>query len=490
MNKPHQIKQKTLDFLGAYKKYIISIIISLTILLIIGMNFNVLQMSYYKMRHNTTGIINIMSKQVKNVKEHKKVYFKSAMNYLIEDMSEPTQIFLEGNFSTFSPSEQQVILSTYNAKELFFIDHTEFLDVALKGSQDESIKAYLKRMPIDKFEIALKDYFGENMKLSQDTVTKVYKIASLYPEKLPLKKFQISVYDLMSFPHNGNDESMALKLLSLLDPEAARESLFKELKTRPIEVDLLNEWVDILNKYKMISTTEYAGFTNSYAGILQLREQYKQLEEQKVDLINLKQGADVQTEGLDVKIKDYQKQIENLNKIGIEKDEKLSKLTRYKTIELYVMDYYGEGQYEASIPEKSWFFNTYKPSDEKVIVKLTSTEPQDLGMYTFNVYDKGVGENGLPYYTEVSKEEMDQISQLKEEIAQVLSDKEQLENQIKSVQEEINKIRKINNYEQNITLLEQVEVSKNNILLKLKEHQVSIQSLFGIGNVVVEITKK
>jgi hypothetical protein len=487
MKDPFLSKEKIIFYITRYKVYI-AIGSALTLLLGVGIfQYNYLQMSYFAMQKNTISIVNVMNKQVGNVKEQEKAYFRTGVDYLLKEMGVEAQSFFERNLLNVETRVQEQILKKYNEKELFFSDHQNVLLLAAHEKHQGAMREYFKRMDENKREIILREYFGEEVKLTQDTVTKLYHIAKLYPSKLKLERFTMSMYDLLDFPHAGNEESMALKVLSIIEPQRVYEELFKELKTREVDLEHFKEWVEVLNRHTIISRTEYAGFTNHYTSITQLKNQYKQVKEQRVDIENMRKSIDLQTLPLENQVSELTRQIEFLTGEGAEKDKVLTTLTAYKTVELYIVDAYGEGLYEAATPEKSWFFNTYKPSSERMAVRLTRTKPGEPGVYTLQLYDKGKAATGLPYFEEVSAVQLNEIDTLKSELEKTKEEIEVLEETLVGVEGEIAKIRSEGKYEQNMQRLEELDIKEENIQSQLQEQVVRIQTLFGIKQITMEI---
>lgn len=490
MDKIKEMKQQMAEWTEEHKKIVMSIAIGLVLFMLLMFNIGFIQISYYRMTQETEKIVNVLSKDIKDEKKHQKSYFISGLDYLMQDMSETSMRFFEKYFKLLNQEMKVSVLDAYNQENQLFESQGEILEDITKGNRSESIKSYINRLDITSFELVLVDYFGQELQLTQDVAMKLYNITSLYDKKLPMNKFNVSIYELMTFPQMTTEDSIAVKLLDVIEPSAIHRILFTELKTEPIDVDTLNSWVDILNKKKVISTQEYASFTNSYNSIKQLRDEYTQLQYQEVDIKNVTQKIDVETTEYISKIDKLIKEGETVEKDISNKKVQVSNMKKYKTIELYIMDYYEDGTYEASVPEKSWFFGTYKPSDEKLKLELTTSKLDTQGVFAFDVYYKGESEEGLPYYVEVSKEEKQQITQLETEIINLRAVLEQKQSEYLKLQGEVDKIRKANNYEQNNRLLQEVTHKKENVLLKLKERQVEIQNLFGIGNVIIEIDKK
>ena len=51
--------------------------------------------------------------------------------------------------------------------------------------------------------------------------------------------------------------------------------------------------------------------------------------------------------------------------------------------------------------------------------------------------------------------------------------------------QDIAQIRKTNNYDSTLSLLEELELKKSNIALDIEKNRLAIQQLFGIGNILV-----
>lgn len=473
------------------KKILIGSGIGLIVFLIVLVNIGLIQVAYYSMTQNPQKVINVISKDARNPEMQNRLYVKQGLDYLVKDLSEPSTTFLEKNFLSFEEIRRQSILKAYNQKGIFMRDHKALLgSIGILETVPQDYKSYLKRMDLATFERILIEYFGENPKLTQNVVKELYVISSAYGKKLPFNKFKFSIYDLLSFPNTGNEESIALRLLGNIEPEAIKVNLFAELKTKPVQLDELETWVNILQKYNVITTEQYAGFNNSHASIVQLRTRYSQLEAQEVDLLNMKDQIDVQTNGLTLEKEKYVAEKAELQKQLEAKKAERDKESQYQVIKLYVMDYYGDGQYEASIPEKSWFFDTYKPTNEKVVIKVTNTHISKQGAYDFKVYNKGTHNSGVPYFVELSSEDLGRIQRLDAEVQSLLNKVQEKEQQIARKNEEISVIRKEKGYDETLTSIEEVKKSKEQVILDLEAQKVAIQNLFGIGHVEVNLQTK
>ena len=484
-----QIKNQVIETIEENKKILIIGGSVLVITLLITLNIGLFQMTYYTMKEDTTKVISLMSRHVEKENRQDDFDFKKGMSYLLENLSEESTTFLEENFKYLTPKLQEAVLKVYNEKNLTFNQNQDIFHALTLSENYDVYSKYIKRLSITQLEQGLKIYFGKNPKLTQDVVDRLYKILSLQTQKLTLEDFKISVYELMKFPHNGDLSSTSLKLLDYIEQEAIRKSLFTELKTNPIEIEEFAMWVDILNRKKVIDTKEYATFTTSYGNIRRLQDQYKQMVMQGVDLLNVKQMIDVQTEEVSNKIVKLEKDKEGLE-AQIQKNKELLKpLQNYKEIELYVLDQYENGDYEVAIPEKSWLFGNYKPGSQRMRLKVTRTIIESSGVKTFKVYDKGKSQEGLPYYEEVSNEVLSEIAALTETNQSLKASIEEKEKEINKYNQEIAQIRKTNNYDQTMLLIEEVERKKANIEIDIKKEKLIIQNLFQIGELIVE-TKK
>lgn len=472
------------------KKILIGSGVGLLVFILLLVNIGLIQVTYYSMTNNPQKVINVISKDARNPEMQKRLYVNIGLDYLLKDLSETSTTFLEKNLLSFEENRRQATLRAYNEKNIFMKDHKALLGAVSKFEViPQDYKNYFKRMDLVNFERILVQYFGENPKLTPTVVQELYRISSVYGKKLPLDKFKISIYELMQLTHEGEDTSSALSLLGNIEPEAIKTNLFAEMKTKPVQVDDLEVWINVLQKYNVITTEQYAGFNNSHASIVQLRARYKQLEEQEVDLLNLKDQIDVQTNGIALEKEKYINEKVELEKQLAQKRAERDKESQYQMIKLYVTDFYGDGQYEASIPEKGWLFD-YKPSNEKVVIKVTNTHISKQGVYDFKVYNKGKHNSGVPYFVELSQEDLGRIQQLESEVKSAVNKVEAKKQEIAKKDEEITTIRKSQGYDEILASIKEVEKSKEQAVLDLEVHKVAIQNLFGIGHVEVTLQTK
>lgn len=481
--KLRHIKEVSLQRANEHKKIVILSCAVVIGILVLIMNMNLIQISYFKMKQMPTQVVNILTKA--KTQEYKKLYFKQGLDYLLEDLSEVSLGFLEENFAEFDEATQEKIIIEYNKEGLFFKSQEVVFSKIMTINATEPLKKYVRRLETADFERAVSACLDEQAKLTQDSVDRLYKLLALRGEKLPLEHFKISVFELLNFPHKADVESTSIKILDYIQPERVKEILFTELKTKEVEISELSTWVDILNKKRIIIPSEYISFTNNYGMIKRLQDELKQIELQEVDLMNMKQSVDVQTEVIDNEIQKYTKEIATLNDQVSTLTSKVNNLRDYQEIDLYVLDRYEDGEYEAAIPEKSWLFGTYKPSSQKVRLKTTRTTISKVGVQTFSVYSKGTLDNGVIYYIEVSNEQLGQISDIEKKIQESNSTILNKQNEVDKLNQEIAQIRKSNNYDSTLNLIEELEMKKSNIDLEIEKYKLAIQTLFGIGNITV-----
>lgn len=478
-----QMKEASLQWITEHKKVVIptsAVVISLLVLI---MNMNLIQISYFKMKEMPAQVVNILTKA--KTKEYTHFYFRQGLDYLMEDLSEVSQRFIEKHFADFDKTTQTHIINQYNKEELLFQNQNIIFDKVISDVSSDTLKNYIKRLSTDTFERALSEYFDANAKLTQDGVDKLYKLLILRGERLPLEHFKINIYELLSFPHKGDIESTSIKLLDYIETNRVKEILFTELKTKEIELSTLGLWVDILNKKRVISTTEYVGFTNHNGMIKRLQEELKQIELQEVDLMNMKQSIDVQTEMIVNEAQKITKEIIDLNSQIETYTTEVNSLKNYKEIELYVLDRYENGEYEAAVPEKSWLFGTYKPGSQKVRLKVTRSNVVDVGVQSFSVYNKGKLDDGCIYYVEVSNEQLTHVKGIEDKIQLCNQNVVSKQNEVNKLNQDIAQIRKTNNYESTLGLIQELELKKTNIALEIEKNKLAIQQLFGMGNILV-----
>lgn len=476
-------KESFLQWVEEHKKVVIPTGMIGIVVLVLIMNMNLIQISYFTMKEMPTQVVNILTKA--KPREYTHFYFKQGIHYLLTDLSETSQKFLEEHFNEFDQDIKNKILEKYNQKGLVFKDQKLLLDEIVHQVPSEALKVYTKRLDMVTFERALESYFGDQESFTQETINQLYKVLSLKGSKLPLEHFKMNIYGLLSMVDEVAIEDPALKLLDYVEPTAAKEILFTDLKTKEIKLETLDLWIDILNQKRIITTNEYAAFTNYRSMIKRLQEERKQIELKEVDLTNKQQSVDVQTEAILNHVQQIKKEMENVNQRVNTYNEEINQLKNYREVELYILDRYENGEYEAAIPEKSWLFGTYKPGKQKVRLQLTRSNVVDVGVQAFAVYDKGVKDDGSIYYVEISDEQLARIKELENSIqadSQILSAKQ---GEIDQLNQEIDQIRKANDYDATLSLMEELQLKKSNMELEIEKNKLAIQNLFGIGNILV-----
>ncbi|MHC1749161.1 MAG: hypothetical protein AB9856_12720 [Cellulosilyticaceae bacterium] len=485
------MKEKYLEIFQKYKAYILTVAISSLVVITSLLNMSAIQVGYYRATDNKTSLVNVLSHDITREKNQDRAYFEWGVDYLLGDLTEESKIFLEENFQHFKTEIQQNIIITYNKNNLFFKDSSGLIEVAEKGNVDGNIREYIKRMPIEQLELGLQKHFEKTKEFGLKEVQSLYNIISAHPQKLPLNKYKINIYSVLELWSKGENKELIEKLLDYINPKALRTELIKTLKIEPIEITKLNNWIQLLNKKQVFTTKEYANFTTMYNESLQLKEQLKQLKEKEVDIQNLKATTEVEIEKIAVHVNEKaNKMTEESEKIKVLQNN-LAKIENYENKSFYILDYYGEGEYEAAVPKKSKFFNTHKPSNEKVVIKLNGTIISEPGVVSLKLYNKGTkaieeGKKTVPYYVEISEEDKAKIQAIKNDINQQKDTIAGIQGEIAKYEKEIEAVKVKYQYNENLALLEEIKKGQDSVIIKLKEKQVQIQILLGIGNVIIE----
>ncbi|MGL4362637.1 MAG: hypothetical protein ACRCSG_05140 [Cellulosilyticaceae bacterium] len=487
MEKLQKIKESIVQFGREYKKTLWSGVGVLCVMMLLAMNLNVFEMMHFTYKKQTDKVIEVLNRDVKRINRQDDWYFRRGMEYIFEDLSEDSVLFIENNFEYFDMELQKETISVYNAKDQLLKNNVAVLEHILHSEEDVIFKKYMERLSIEEIEKSFKEYFGQQPKLTQNLVEDVYKLIRMQSKKMTLENFKLNVYELMSFPHDGNLNSIALKVLDYIDPTVAKNQLFTELKTKPIEIEEFATWVTILNKKHIITPAEYTQFTTSYGNIRRLQEQYNQAILQEVDLFNAKQIIDIQTEELKAQIEKISKEIETLEQKNKQEQSKINELKNYKTIELYVLDQYENGDIEAAIPEKSWFFGNYKPSNQKVRLKITEDAPISQGVVEFDVFEYSSAEAGVPCYIQVSPAQREEIKAHEAVYQERSKDIKEQKDAVAKIEQEIAQIHQTSEYEQTIQMIEEIERRKGTIEIDIKKEKLNIQNIFQIGQLIIEM---
>lgn len=479
--------EKIKEELKRYKWILVAGIITALLAGTIAANAHVMSFMNYQIKGDTKSIMNLITKDIKNAGRQDDWYFIKAIEYLIEENTEESLDYLEQHLAEFIPDRQYEIIQAYNNKKIVFKDHKTFMPILIEHIENSIVLQYLKRMDHNVLDKELFYYFGEKPEVNETFINTMNQLLMAYPATLPLDQFQFSLYQLLTISDDAMEEKKN-NIFSKLEPEAAKAYLFKELKTKPIELDLLNKWMEFLNQNKVITSNDYVAFTNIYGEIQLIRNSYKHLEEKQVDLVNAKQMIEVQI-GEDLETLDKNHQKMNALKVqGTAGEKELEKLTDYAHMALYIDKAYGNGEYEASIPRKNLFGN-YKSSNHKYIIKLNTTDYYQEGVYYVDVYLNGtkVGSKGdeYPYYVEVSTQELERIELLNNERIASMKELEELTKNTADLQKNVEAIKKETGYDQTEADLQAVIVQKEELIKRLDDKTVEIKNLLSIGNVSI-----
>jgi len=479
--------QKILEQLKAYKWILISGVIVALMTGILAANFHVISFISYRMKGDTNSIIKLLNRDIKNESRQDDWYFTQGTKYLLEEASKDSLNFLEENLDKFTLERQYDIIEGYNSKKLLFVNHKNFTELLMQHLDVETLQKYVKRMDAKVLDGELFYYFGDNPEVTIDFVNTLYKLLTVYPNQLPLEQFKFNLYTLLTM--DGEEiEVKRNQIFNKLNSETAKSLLFKELKTKPIKLQVLNEWIELFYKNKIVSPSEYTTYTNMYGELQLLRSRHKNLDEKEVDFLNKKQT-------IELKISDNQKLLETNNtKVSGLKyevatlEKELEKLTDYAYMALYIDKAYGGGDYEASVPRKSLFGN-YKSSSQKYIIKLNTTQFYKEGVYYVDVYLDGTKTNikgdEYPYYIEVPEGSLERIDLLIRDRKLQSEALQKLTNETTTLQQQVDVIKQEMGYKQNEAELKDIGIERQELLKKLETTLVEIKNLFGIGNLIV-----
>lgn len=475
-------------YLKQYKK---TIGIGLVVACIVGVlmaNFTTIQVIGYMMQKDTVSIMQVVKKDAINQQKQDEWYFIHSIEYLLEEASQESLTVLEDNFEKFLLPIQQIIVKNYNEYKRFFATPKSFMMTYMANSENQIFKSYLKRIDPSMLDAGLFYYFGQSPKVDSTFITQMNQIATVYPEKLLFEQFTFSIYELLHYKQdNLLEEKNAI--IGKINPEKCAQNLFIELKTKSVTIETLRSWVEMLNKNNLITSEQYASFTTENGEVVLLRKQYKDLKNQEVTLNNEKDMIKIQLGEYPKQIQEKQKQLETIQSRGTQIKEELETLTDYSHMALYITKTYGNGEYEASIPKKSMFGN-YKPSSQKFVLKLNTTDVYQEGVYYVDVYLNGTKQDNKgkerTYYVEVSKEQLDHISTLQNQLIDNQTKQKQLKQEVVALEEKLEAIKQETGYYKNQEALMNLDKQRKQILEKLQQKSVIIQNIFGIGKVIIK----
>ena len=476
-----------------YKWVLLAGLIVAVLIGLITANLHVLQFMTYKMQGNTTGIISILEDSVKNSDAQADWYFSQGIEYLLKqkEMSEESRQFFETYFERFTSEKKLEVIEGYNKKNLFIPTTDVLMQTLMENLDHSSIQNYIKRMETSDLEQGLVMYYGAVAKVDTTFIDHMYKILSIYPKTLPFEKFQFDLYPILALTGEENELKKAT-IFSKLNPENAKENIFKSLKGQSIEGEQLRVWVEFLNKTQILDDGTYTKFNNLYSEIYLVRNQYKELDTREVDLKNKKEAVEVQIEQSLKDIESKQGELATLNNEISGIDSQLGDLTDSAYMALYIEKSSGTGnnEYEASIPKKGIFGN-YKPSGQKYIVKLSETSFLSEGVYYVDIYLKGTKVNNkgneYPYYVEVSSRDLSDIATLQGERSQKVEVRTALQQTINQLEDEVSAIKEKMGYDDNQEALKGIAVERDNLTKKLNEKVVEIKTLFGLGDLKITV---
>lgn len=478
-----------------YKWVLLAGVIVAILIGLITANLHVLQFMTYKMQGNTKGIISILENSVKSSHVQEDWYFSQGIDYLLseKELSEESKQFFETYFENFTVEKKLEVIEGYNNQKLLMPTTAVVMQTIMENLDHSSIQNYVKRMSESELEQGLVIYYGNNVKVDTTFIDSMYKLLSIYPNRLPFEKFKFDLYPILSLTGEEN-EIKKTAIFNKLDSNVAKDSIFQSLKNQSVEGEQLRKWVEFLNKTQILDNGTYTKFNSLYSEIYLIRSQYKQLDSQEVDLKNKKEAVEVQIEQSLKDIESKKNELTSLNNEISSIDSQLGELTDYAYMALYIEKSSGTGnnEYEASIPKKGIFGN-YKPSSQKYIVKLSETSFLKEGVYYVDIYLKGTKTNSqgneYAYYVEVSSNELSQIATLQTQRSQKVEQRTAIQQGINELETKVNAIKKEMGYDETQEALKNIVVERESFTKKLNEKIIEIKTLFGLGelNIPMEV---
>ena len=479
--------EKIGEQLKRYRWLLISGIIVAILMGTLMANIHVVKFISFRMKGDTKSIISLLNKDIHNKARQDDWYFVQGIDYLIKDATQDSLNFLEENLQSFALQTQYDIIQGYNIKGLLFLKQTSVIQLIMQHLDHKVLQDYLKRIDAKTLDEELFRYFGNEPEMNADFVNVLSKILTVYPNQLPLEQFKFNVYTLLAM--DGSElETKKDQIFSKLNPERTKNILFKALKTKPIEVNVLSEWIEFLDKYKILTPEEYSSFSRIYSEIQVVQSRRKNLDEKEVDFLNKKQEIELEI-GDSLKLLEIKLTQINTLKYEITSLEKeLEQLTDYAYMTFYIDKDYGDSEYEASVPRKSIFGN-YKASSQKYIIKLSTTTFYKEGVYYVDVYLNGTKMNSkgeeYPYYIEVPKENLERIEMLKRSRNLKLQEVGELDKETANMKAQVDVIKNETGYNQNEIELNDIAIEREDLIKKIESKIVEIKNLFGIGNVTI-----
>ncbi|MBE6023013.1 MAG: hypothetical protein E7231_07240 [Cellulosilyticum sp.] len=477
-----------------YKWTILAGIIVAILIALITANFHVLQFLGYKMQNNTEGVLSIIKTQARHEETQDDWFFEQGMQYLMrqEEYSEELTSFFEEQYSDFTVEWKKAIISAYNDKRLSLPMSKEVMDVLVQYIDDESIRSYLTRLSLDDFEQGLVLTYGNDPEVDDVLVDSLYKLLTIYPEKLSFNKFQFNLYDVLNYSGENAEEKIRY-IFSKVEPSVAKENIFKQLRNEEITEEQLCDWVEFFNSTGIIAASEYRDFNEIYGNICLIRSQYNALDGEEVELKNIIAAVDAKISEQVKQLEEKESQVAPLESEISQIETTLDSLTNSSYISLYIEKSSGTGSHEyiASVPRNGLF--GMKPSDLKYIIKLNSTSFVKDGVYNLSLYYKGTktGTTGAQYdyYEEVSESDLAKIETMKDERSSKLATLETLKQEVSQITSEINQAKVEGKYEQAKQALADIAGRRSEYSNKINEEVVKIRTLFGLSNIVIDLNK-
>ena len=483
------------EMFNQYKWTLLAGMIVAALIAVITAHLHVLQFMNCKIHNDQEGMLTILQQQAKNVEVQDDWFFKQGMGYLLkqDEYSEEMTQFFEEQFEIFTPEWKKEIIKAYSRKRKNLVMSKEVMSVLIQYIQDEEIKSYISRLSLDDFEQGLTLMYGNNPEINDGLIDSLYEVLSVYPEKLKMTKFQFDLYSVLYYQGDHAEQKIKL-LLSKIEPNVAKENLFKQLRNKELGEKELVKWIEFFNNTGVIAGNEYTSFKEIYGNICMVRKQYQELDAKEADLKAKKDEVEVM---IGNKVKELEEKKGKVNGLQKEVDElqaSLDRLTDGYYMSLYLERASGTGsnEYIASNPRTGFLGLGNRPSDLKYIVKLKSTSFVKEGVYNLNVYAKGTksGSNGeeYSYYEEVSEDDLAQIDSIYSEKENKQSELDTIKQQVSQGESEINAIKEQYQYDENVKALQEITTLRGEYSNKVEEEVIKIRKLLGLNHIKIEIS--
>lgn len=487
--------EKVKEIFQQYKWVLLASVIVAILVALITANFHVLQFMKYKLSNNVSGVIQTISVNVSSEKHQEEWYFQEGMEYLIdqEEYTDEIKTFFETNFDYFSPELQKQVIKGYSDRKLYLTMTKGFMELIVANKDDEIIQGYLKHLPLEELESGLTLIYGNAPKVTEEFVIELSSLLAHYPNQLSFNKFKFNLYNVLTLAETNSNINVQT-IIAKIEPSAARENIFKDLKLEPINEKELCSWLDLFNNAGVITPQEYAQFNKIYGEICMIRKQYQGLDEEEVELQNKKNMVETKISGSLKTLEEKQKEIHALSTAIDELESKIDNLTNYIYMPLYIEEpsNTGSNEYIASVPRGGLF--GLRPSSQKYILKLVDSDFVKAGVYNVNVYLQGTKATNsgavYDYYVEASQSDLNDIEALKSDRSSKLSQQDTLQQEVNTLQAEIDQIKKENNYDENQKALESIATRREEYSTKATEKILKIKQMFGLSNITISLKEE